>query len=56
MMARQKPIEAIPAIEVAPRTFDVHFERPKVKGQVTLVDANDLDTLIDLLHKEAKVL
>lgn len=56
MMARQKPIEVIPAIEVAPRTLDVHFERPKVKGQVTLVDANDLDTLIDLLHKEAKVL
>ena len=56
MMARQKPIEVLPALAAEARTVDVRFERPKAKGEVTLVDPNDLDTLIDLLHKEAKVL
>lgn len=56
MMARQKPIEVLPAVATEARTVDVRFERPKAKGEVTLVDPNDLDTLIDFLHKEAKVL
>ncbi|MFM1808327.1 MAG: electron transfer flavoprotein subunit beta [Bacteroidota bacterium] len=56
MMARQKPIEVLPPVAVEARTADLKFERPKAKGEVTLVDANDLDTLIHLLHKEANVL
>lgn len=56
MMARQKPIDVLPAENVAARTTDIRFERPAAKGEVTLVEPTDLDTLIDLLHKEAKVL
>ena len=32
------------------------FEKPAAKGAVKLVDAEDIDTLIDLLHNEAKVI
>jgi electron transfer flavoprotein beta subunit len=56
MMARQKTIDVLPAENVAARTTDIRFERPAAKGEVTLVEPTDLDTLIDLLHKEAKVL
>jgi len=56
MMARQKTIEVVPAENIDARTTDVRFERPAAKGEVTLIEPNDLDTLIDLLHKEAKVL
>lgn len=56
MMARQKPIDVLPAENVAARTTDIRFERPAAKGEVTLVEPTDLDTLVDLLHKEAKVL
>jgi electron transfer flavoprotein beta subunit len=56
MMARQKTIEVVPAENIDARTADVRFERPAAKGEVTLIEPNDLDTLIDLLHKEAKVL
>ena len=56
MMARQKPIEVLPALATEALTVDVRFERPKAKDEVTLVNPNDLDTLINLLHKEAKVL
>jgi electron transfer flavoprotein beta subunit len=56
MMARQKSIDVLPAENVAARTTDIRFERPAAKGEVTLVEPTDLDTLIELLHKEAKVL
>jgi electron transfer flavoprotein beta subunit len=56
MMARQKTIDVLPAENVAARTTDIRFERPAAKGEVTLVEPTDLDTLIELLHKEAKVL
>lgn len=56
MQARQKPFEVIPPLEAAPATEDMKFEKPAKKAEVKLVPADDLDQLIELLHKEANVL
>lgn len=56
MQARQKPFEVIPPLEAAAATEDVKFEKPAKKAEVKLVPADDLDQLIELLHKEANVL
>ena len=56
MQARQKPLEVIPPIETDTATTVTIFEKPVEKGPVKLVDAEDIDGLIDLLENEAKVL
>ncbi len=56
MMARKKPLTVIPATDTLTETTSVSFIKPVPKGQVTLVDAGDLDKLIDLLHNEAKAI
>jgi electron transfer flavoprotein beta subunit len=56
MMARKKQLTVKPAIEVSNETDTSSFEKPVAKGAVTLVDASDLDRLIDLLHNEAKAI
>ena len=56
MQARQKPLEVVPPQNAETATHIDHFEKPAAKGDVKLVDADDLDTLIDLLQNEAKVL
>jgi len=56
MMARQKPLTVVEAIEVSTETTSVSFEKPAIKGAVTLVSPDNLDELISLLHNEAKVI
>lgn len=56
MQARQKPFEVVPASQAIVATMDVKFEKPAAKQDVKLVPADDLDQLIELLHKEAKVI
>ncbi len=56
MMARQKKLAVVEAVETSPATRDVKFERPAPKGEVKLVDASNIDDLVQLLHKEAKVI
>ena len=56
MQARQKPLEVIEPVGAAPKTAAVQFEKPAPKGAVKLVDPENLDELIDLLHNEAKVI
>ncbi len=56
MMARQKKLTVVAPVEAAEGTRDVRFEKPAPKGPVKLVDPGNLDELIDLLHKEAKVI
>ena len=55
-MARQKPLTVVEAIEVSTETTSVSFEKPALKGAVTLVSPDNLDELISLLHNEAKVI
>ena len=56
MMARKKPLEVIPPVDAEVRVKIEKFEKPPVKGSIKLIDKDNLDELIDLLHNEAKVI
>jgi len=56
MMARKKPLNVLEPVETPTLTKAVSFEKPAPKGAVKLVEADNLDALIDLLHTEAKVI
>ena len=56
MMARQKPLQVLDPVESEAKTSSIKFDKPDPKGAVTLVDADNLDQLVNLLHNEAKVI
>lgn len=56
MMARKKQLNIVEPIDATKATTDIKFEKPAAKGAVKLVDANNIDELISLLHNEAKVI
>ena len=56
MQARQKPFEVLNSKGSENPTKDVLFEKPAPKAEVKLIPANDIDQLIELLHKEANVI
>lgn len=56
MSARTKPLQVLEPVEVQTSSKIVKFETPAPRGQVTLIDAAELQKLVDLLHAEAKVI
>jgi electron transfer flavoprotein beta subunit len=56
MMARKKPLEVVEPNGATALSTTTKFEKPAPKGEVKLVDADNVDQLIDLLHNEAKVI
>ena len=56
MMARKKPLHVVPADAADSHASTQSFEKPAPKGAVTMVDPENLDQLIELLHNEAKVI
>ncbi|NVJ89320.1 MAG: electron transfer flavoprotein subunit beta/FixA family protein [Flavobacteriaceae bacterium] len=56
MMARKKPLNVVEAQGAKVETYVENFEKPTPKGAVKLVDAENIDELISLLHNEAKVI
>ncbi len=56
MMARQKPLNVVEAVEATKETSTVKFEKPAPKGAVKLISPDNLDELVSLLHNEAKVI
>ena len=56
MMARQKPLEVIESNNFSAQAVDNKFFKPEEKGEVKLINADEIDKLIDLLENEAKVL
>lgn len=56
MMARQKKLTVAPPVDTAQGTADRSFEKPAAKGPVKLVDPGQIGELVELLHKEAKVI
>ncbi|ARV15281.1 electron transfer flavoprotein subunit beta/FixA family protein [Polaribacter sp. SA4-12] len=56
MMARKKPLQVVEAVGGDVSTNIQSFEKPAPKGAVKLVDADNVDELISLLHNEAKVI
>ena len=56
MMARKKPLNVIPAIDVSNKTKFVSYEMPPPKAACKMVDEDNAKELIVMLHEEAKVL
>ena len=56
MMARKKPLQVVDGVGGVASTNIESFEKPAPKGAVKLVDADNVDELISLLHNEAKVI
>ncbi len=56
MMARKKPLNVVEAVGDKVSTEAKKFSKPAPKGEVKLVDAENIDELIDLLHNEAKAI
>ena len=56
MMARKKPLSVVEPQEATNETATQSYEKPAPKGAVKLVDAENIDELISLLHNEAKVI
>ena len=56
MMARKKPLTVFEPTATTQETNSVTFEKPAPKGSVKLVDAGNIDELVNLLHNEAKVI
>ena len=56
MMARKKPLNVVEPVGGDSATNSQSFEKPAPKGAVKLVDAENVDELINLLHTEAKVI
>lgn len=56
MQARTKPLNTLEAVD-APDLIDVvRYKLPPEKGDVKLVSAENVDELVELLHKEAKAI
>ncbi len=56
MMAKRKPIEVREAIPVEPTEQIVSYALPEQKAGVTMVDPENMDELVRLLHEEAKII
>ena len=56
MMARKKPLTVVEPTTESSETHAISFEKPAPRGAVKLVDADNIDELINLLHNEAKVI
>ena len=56
MGARTKPLEVKDPTGDAPKTKVTKFELPPAKGEVKLIDPENIDELVDLLKNDAKVI
>ncbi|MDY8136584.1 electron transfer flavoprotein subunit beta/FixA family protein [Aquimarina sp. 2201CG5-10] len=56
MMARKKPLNVVEPVDSNAETKAVQFQKPAPKGDVTLVDPENVGQLVELLHNEAKVI
>ena len=56
MQARQKSLTVQPPVDSQIKSSISKFEKPAPKGAVKMVDPDQIDQLIDLLHNEAKVI
>lgn len=56
MQARKKPLDVREPTEASARTALGAFEKPAPKGDVKMVDPENMDELVRLLHEEAKAI
>lgn len=56
MAARTKPLNVVEPAEVKELTSVTKYSLPAEKGSVKLIDPENMDELVELLHNEAKVI
>ena len=56
MAARTKPLTIVAPSAVDNLTSFVGYDTPAAKSAVKLIDPNNMDELVNLLHNEAKVI
>jgi electron transfer flavoprotein beta subunit len=56
MMARKKPLEVVEAVDCTPLVSLERFELPPSKGKVKMINPDNMEELVRLLHEEAKVI
>jgi electron transfer flavoprotein beta subunit len=56
MTARTKALNIVEPTSDANATSSIKFEKPAAKSAVKLINSDNLDELINLLHNEAKVI
>lgn len=56
MMARTKPLKVLPPVALDEPVKTIKFTLPPAKAGVKLVDPENMDELVRLLHEEAKVI
>ena len=56
MMAKKKPIDIVPGINVESLTEYASYELPQPKAACKMIDSDNVKELVDLLRNEAKVI
>lgn len=56
MQARTKPLKVVPPTSSEYKTRAVSYEKPAPKAPVKMIDPDNIDELVRLLHEEAKVI
>ena len=56
MMARSKPLTVVPPVDFEEHAKSVRFTLPPAKAGVKLIDPEQMDELVRLLHEEAKII
>ncbi len=56
MSARSKPLNVVEPIDVESKSVLLSYELPAPKGAIKMVDADNVQELVDLLKNEAKVI
>lgn len=56
MMAKRKPLNVVPPVSVDNFVEAVSFSLPDAKSEVKMLDPDNMDELVRLLHEEAKVI
>ncbi len=56
MAARTKPLEVVQGVASAAQTSITSYALPPAKGDVKLIDPENVEDLVNLLHTEAKVI
>ncbi len=56
MAARTRPLKVVTPVAVSPVATILSYEMPPAKAGIRLVDADNMDELVELLHTEAKVI
>ena len=55
MMARSKPLNVVSAVDKYDYTSVSKYELPPVKSGVKMIDAQNAEQLIDILHNQEKL-